>query len=77
MFLMQDLNHSDILPLGDLGVRRGVAKHFNLTTPSDKKKIFPLPHHMVELTDKWRPYRTLGSWLMWRILDIKAVGDED
>ncbi|CAO0801819.1 unnamed protein product [Mucor circinelloides] len=76
MFLMQELGHSDIMPLGDLGVRKGVAQHFNLSMPSDKKKIFPLPHHMVELTDIWRPYRTLGSWLMWRLLDIKVTGDE-
>ncbi|OAD00621.1 hypothetical protein MUCCIDRAFT_147240, partial [Mucor lusitanicus CBS 277.49] len=75
MFLMQELGHSDIMPLGDLGVRKGVAQHFNLAMPSDKKKVFPLPHHMVELTDSWRPYRTLGSWLMWRLLDIKVTGD--
>ncbi|KAK4512959.1 uncharacterized protein ATC70_003670 [Mucor velutinosus] len=75
MFLMQELGHSDIMPLGDLGVRKGVAQHFNLAMPSDKKKVFPLPHHMVELTDIWRPYRTLGSWLMWRLLDIKVTGD--
>lgn len=74
MFLMQDLNHSDILPLGDLAIRKGIAKHFSLTMPTDKKKVFPLPHHMVELTDIWRPYRTVASWLMWRSLDIKVTG---
>ncbi|KAI8644101.1 DNA glycosylase [Parasitella parasitica] len=76
MFLMLNLKHSDVLPLGDLGVRRGVAQHFNLAMPSDKKKSFPLPHHMVEMTDIWRPYRTVGSWLMWKILDIKVTGDQ-
>ncbi|CEP11925.1 hypothetical protein [Parasitella parasitica] len=76
MFLMLNLKHSDILPLGDLGVRRGVAQHFNLTVPSDTKKVFPLPHHMVKMTDIWRPYRSVGSWLMWKILDIKVTGDQ-
>jgi DNA-3-methyladenine glycosylase II len=76
MFLMLDLHHPDVLPLGDLAVRKGVANHFGLPTPSDKKKIFPLLHHMTQLTEVWRPYRSLGSWLMWRISNIKVVGDE-
>ncbi|CAO3652464.1 unnamed protein product [Mucor hiemalis] len=75
MFLMLDLHHPDVLPLGDLVVRKGVAKHFGLALPSDKKKIFPLPQHMVELTEAWRPYRSLGSWLMWRTAGTTVVGD--
>lgn len=76
MFLLLDLHHSDILPLGDLAVRKGIVKHFGLSKPANNKKIFPLPHHMMELTKTWRPYRSLGSWLMWRIQAIKVVGDD-
>lgn len=75
MFLMMDLNHPDVLPLGDLAVRRGVAKHFGLKLPSDKKKIFPDAVEMTRLTEIWRPYRSLGSWLMWRISNIAVTGD--
>ncbi|KAI8372595.1 DNA glycosylase [Choanephora cucurbitarum] len=76
MFLIFHLRHPDILPLGDLAVRKGVANHFGLALPSDKKKIFPPPQHMTELTELWRPYRTLGSWLMWHISDTQVTGDE-
>ncbi|KAI9274081.1 DNA glycosylase [Helicostylum pulchrum] len=75
MFLMLDLHHPDVLPLGDLAVRKGVAKHFGLKLPTDKKKIFPDAAEMLRLTDIWRPYRTLGSWLMWRISNIVVTGD--
>ena len=76
MFLIFHLRHPDILPLGDLAVRKGVANHFGLALPSDRKKIFPPPQHMTELTELWRPYRTLGSWLMWHISDTQVTGDE-
>ncbi|KAI8975786.1 DNA glycosylase [Mycotypha africana] len=78
MFLMLDLHHSDILPVGDLGVRKGIIKHFGLTIPSNcsKSKVFPAPDQMIELTRCWRPYRTLGAWLMWQIQDIKVVGED-
>lgn len=76
MFLMLDLHHPDVLPMGDLAVRKGVAKHFGLPLPSDKKKIFPSYDQMMELTEKWKPYRSLGSWLMWRIQSTVVVGDE-
>lgn len=76
MFLMLDLHHPDVLPLGDLAVRKGVAKHFGLTLPTDKKKIFPAADKMIELTELWKPYRSVGSWLMWRISNTVITGDD-
>ncbi|KAI9260587.1 DNA glycosylase [Phascolomyces articulosus] len=69
MYLMMDLGHPDILPTTDLGIRKGVAKHFGL------KNNLPLPDQMEKLTDHWRPYRSVGSWYMWRLLDIKTAAD--
>ncbi|CAO3599369.1 unnamed protein product [Absidia cylindrospora] len=78
MFLMFNLCHPDVLPVSDLGVRKGVALHFNTLKKKDKNKkdILPSPEEMRQLTDIWRPYRTLGSWLMWRIQEIKTVADD-
>ncbi|CAO3640858.1 unnamed protein product [Cunninghamella blakesleeana] len=79
MFLMFNLRHSNILPVTDLGVRKGIALHFNLESKKDKKKriVLPSPEEMRRLTAIWNPYRTLGSWLMWKIQDIKILADTD
>ncbi|KAI9490567.1 DNA glycosylase [Zychaea mexicana] len=69
MYLMMDLGHSDILPTTDLGIRKGIAKHFNL------KNNLPSPDEMERLTKHWRPYRSVACWLMWRLLDIKTAAD--
>jgi DNA-3-methyladenine glycosylase II len=62
MFLMFGLNRPDVLPVGDLGVRKGMMKHFRLRT-------LPAPARMEALATPWQPYRSVGSWYMWRLLD--------
>lgn len=67
MFLLFTLEHSDILPLGDLGVRKGIAKHFfvgksTVCAKKDKAKIH-------ERLAPFRPYRSLVSYYMWRVAD--------
>jgi DNA-3-methyladenine glycosylase II len=77
MFLMFNLQHPDVLPVTDLGVRKGVALHFGLpSSTANKGKQLPSPEKMEEVTEIWKPYRTMGSWLMWRSLDIKISADE-
>jgi DNA-3-methyladenine glycosylase II len=53
---MFNLCHPDVLPVSDLGVRKGVALHFNTTKKKDKKNkdILPSPDEMRQLTDIWR-----------------------
>ncbi|KAI9294782.1 DNA glycosylase, partial [Neoconidiobolus thromboides FSU 785] len=65
MFLMSYLKRLDVLPLGDLGIKKGMIKHFELTV-SDKKKLID-EKDMIELSKAWRPYRSVASWLMWEI----------
>lgn len=77
MFLMHDLHHSDILPLGDLAVRKGVAQHFGLKLSNDKNSKNKIPPELAESSEIWRPYRTLGSVLMWRIADTKTSADQN
>ncbi len=60
MFRMFHLGHADVLPLGDLGVRKGLAHLYNLKDPTDVKT-------MEEITAAWQPYRSVGSWYMWRL----------
>ncbi|HET9371190.1 MAG TPA: DNA-3-methyladenine glycosylase [Vicinamibacterales bacterium] len=60
MFLMFRLNRPDILPVGDLGIVKGVQKLFGM-------KSMPKPKTMERLTRGWRPYRTVACWYLWRV----------
>lgn len=65
MFLMFALGRPDVLPTGDLGIQKGMQQHFGL-------QALPSPEQMELLTTHWRPYRTVGSWYMWRVLEGEA-----
>lgn len=62
MFLLFGLNRPDVLPVGDLGVRRGMQLRFRLPA-------LPAPRDMEALAAPWRPYRSIGSWYMWRVVE--------
>lgn len=64
MFMIFHLHKSDVLPVGDLGIRKGFQKLFQL-------KEQPSAVEMQELALLWRPYRTLASWYLWRLTDMK------
>lgn len=57
MFSMFHLGRPDVLPVGDLGVRRGVQSLFGLSAP-------PSPEKMEELTQGWRPFRSVRTRLL-------------
>jgi DNA-3-methyladenine glycosylase II len=59
MFLIFVLNRTDLLPVDDLGVRKGFQKVYGLRTEPKAAK-------MIQIAEKWRPWRTIGSWYMWR-----------
>ncbi|HET6246832.1 MAG TPA: DNA-3-methyladenine glycosylase [Tepidisphaeraceae bacterium] len=59
MFLMFVLNRPDVLPVDDLGLREGVRDIFSL-------KQRPTPKEVIELGEKWRPYRSIATWYIWR-----------
>ncbi|HEU4697694.1 MAG TPA: DNA-3-methyladenine glycosylase [Gemmatimonadales bacterium] len=63
MLLMFRLGRPDVLPLGDLGVRKG----FQLTYGLDE---LPTPDELRERAERWRPYRSVGSWYMWRATEL-------
>ncbi|MES2134990.1 MAG: DNA-3-methyladenine glycosylase [Patescibacteria group bacterium] len=62
MFLMFALNRPDVLPTGDLGIRKGFQELFKLKNLPDAKK-------MERFAEPWKPYRTVASWYLWRIAD--------
>lgn len=62
MFLMFALARPDVLPVGDLGIRKGMQLHFGL-------RKLPEAERMIKLAAPWRPYRSIASWYMWRLLE--------
>jgi DNA-3-methyladenine glycosylase II len=62
MFLMFALARLDVLPVGDLGIRKGMQRHFRL-------RKLPEAEKMMKLAAPWRPYRSVASWYMWRLLE--------
>ena len=63
MLLIFRLGRGDVLPVGDLGVRRG----FMLTYGGDE---MPTPDAMTRRAERWRPYRSVASWYLWRAVDL-------
>src|SRR5437588_2612125 len=59
MFLIFRLGRPDVLPIHDLGVRKGWAITYG-------KKHMPAPKELLKFGERWRPYRTVASWYMWR-----------
>ena len=65
MFMMFHLGRVDIWPIDDLGVRKGLTLVQELDS-------MPTPRTMLELGERYAPYRTLAAWYMWRALDGEA-----
>ncbi len=67
MVLIFNLGRLDVFPAVDLGIRRGFA----LTYEADR---VPEPEEVEAFSVRWKPYRTIASWYLWRALD--ALGNE-
>ena len=65
MLLIFHLGRPDVLPHSDLGVRKG----FMLTY---KKPELPSKNELLEHGERWRPYRSVASWYMWRATEVFA-----
>lgn len=66
MMLMFRLGRPDVLPVDDLGIRKGAQA-------VDKGEAMPAPKALAERGERWGPYRTYASLYLWRIAD--AGGD--
>jgi DNA-3-methyladenine glycosylase II len=61
MFLMFHLERPDVLPVGDLGIRRAIERAYALDALPDAATI-------ERLAEPWRPHRTLACRYLWRSL---------
>jgi DNA-3-methyladenine glycosylase II len=62
MFLIFRLGRPDVLPIHDLGVKKGWCVAYG-------KKHIPKPKDLLKFGERWRPYRTVASWYMWRAFE--------
>jgi DNA-3-methyladenine glycosylase II len=65
MLLMFRLGRADVLPVGDFAVRKGFALAYGLAES-------PKPKELTEFGERWRPYRSVASWYMWRAVELYA-----
>ena len=62
MFLIFRLGRPDVLPIHDYGVQKGFALTYN-------RPFIPKPRELAEFGERWRPYRSIASWYMWRAVE--------
>jgi methylated-DNA-[protein]-cysteine S-methyltransferase len=62
MLLIFRLGRPDVLPVDDYGVRKGFALVY-------RKRELPKPKELAKLGERWRPYRSVASWYLWRVLE--------
>ena len=61
MFLIFSLGRLDILPVGDLGLKKGIQSMYSLKELPEKEQI-------EQLAESWKPYRTVATWYIWKSL---------
>jgi 3-methyladenine DNA glycosylase/8-oxoguanine DNA glycosylase len=69
MLLIFKLGRLDVLPVDDYGVRKGFARTY-------RKRDLPKPAALLAHGERWRPYRSVASWYLWRSLDLEKVTKE-
>ena len=63
MFLMFRLGRLDVLPVLDLGIQKGMRHTYGL-------RRLPTPAQMERIAARWRPYRSVACWYLWRCLGV-------
>lgn len=62
MLLIFRLGRPDVLPIHDLGIQKGFQKTYGT-------RQLPKPARLERAGEKWRPYRSVASWYLWRAAD--------
>src|SRR3546814_6229264 len=65
MMLMFRLGRADVLPVDDLGIRKGAQE-------VDRLEAIPTPKELAARGESWGPYRTYASLYLWRIADTRS-----
>jgi DNA-3-methyladenine glycosylase II len=63
MMLMFHMQRPDVLPVDDFGVRNGFRLAYGL-------KGMPTPAALAEYGERWKPYRSIAAWYLWRANDL-------
>lgn len=67
MLLIFNLGRPDVLPVHDLGVRKGFQFAF-------RKRALPESEALARFGARWAPYRTAVAWYLWRAADFLKDG---
>jgi 3-methyladenine DNA glycosylase/8-oxoguanine DNA glycosylase len=67
MVLIFHLGRPDVWPADDLGIRKAVAR-------LDRLSELPAPRAVESRADRWRPWRSVAAWYLWRSLEV-SPGD--
>jgi DNA-3-methyladenine glycosylase II len=62
MLLIFRLGRPDVLPIHDLGIQKGFQKTY-------RTRQWPKPERIERAGEKWRPFRSVASWYLWRATD--------
>ena len=62
MFLIFSLNRYNVLPVADLGLQKGIMHSYKLRKMPSAAKI-------QQISKKWGPYRSIGTWYMWQYMN--------
>jgi DNA-3-methyladenine glycosylase II len=62
VFRIMVLRDPDVLPLGDVGLERAIAN------------VYGAGHDVEHLSEKWRPFRSVACWYLWRTLGNEQLG---
>lgn len=66
MFLIFHLMRPDVLPIDDLGLMKGISRHYFSGEPVSR-------HEAREVGEAWAPFRSVATWYLWRSLDPVPV----
>lgn len=71
MLLIFRLGRPDVLPVSDYGVRKGFALTFRRIPRSGfSNELLPKADAISRRGEKWRPWRSVASWYLWRACDL-------
>lgn len=66
MFLIFSLGRQDVFPLGDGALRRAVASLYKRGNRVEESEL-------IQISDKWRPFRTFASLYLWEAIDREII----
>lgn len=62
VFRIMVLRDPDVLPLRDIGLERAI------------RNVYGRPHNVERLAEKWKPFRSVACWYLWRTLGNEQLG---